>query len=34
MLLSLQDLDLSAVRRLYAEELWFTAPIVRNPAIT
>jgi protein-L-isoaspartate(D-aspartate) O-methyltransferase len=31
--LSLPDLDLSVVRRLYAEELRFTAPIVRNPAI-
>ncbi len=31
--LSLQDLDLSIVRRLYAEELRFTAPIIRNPAI-
>jgi protein-L-isoaspartate(D-aspartate) O-methyltransferase len=31
--LSLRDLDLSVVRRCYAEELRFTAPIVRNPAI-
>ena len=33
MLLSLQDLDLSVVRRFYAAELRFTAPIIRNPAI-
>jgi protein-L-isoaspartate(D-aspartate) O-methyltransferase len=32
--LSLRDLDLSVVRRCYAEELRFTAPIVRNPVIT
>jgi protein-L-isoaspartate(D-aspartate) O-methyltransferase len=31
--LSLPDLELSVVRRLLAEELRFTAPIVRNPAI-
>jgi protein-L-isoaspartate(D-aspartate) O-methyltransferase len=31
--LSLPDLELSVVRRLYAEELRFTAPILRNPAI-
>jgi protein-L-isoaspartate(D-aspartate) O-methyltransferase len=31
--LSLPHLELSVVRRLFAEELRFTAPIVRNPAI-
>jgi protein-L-isoaspartate(D-aspartate) O-methyltransferase len=32
--LSLPDLELNVVSRLYAEELRFTAPILHNPGIT